>query len=72
MEIKTKQIISAIDPPKLTGIDHGESSMNVSWIPSEKKNPQNPGSDFYVKYRQPGMWFDYLLVVSGTLDYEIL
>lgn len=28
--------------------------MNVSWSPSDKRNPRNPGSEFYVKYKKEG------------------
>ncbi len=52
--INISVVLSAPDVPKLGYIDHGESSMNVSWSPSDG-DPVNPGSDFVVKIRREGM-----------------
>lgn len=37
--------------PEIGGVDVGDTSANVSWVPSGKEEPGNPGSKFYVQYR---------------------
>lgn len=43
------------DAPVIGKVTAGDNSANVSWIPSGKTPPENPGSNFYVEYRPYGM-----------------
>ena len=41
------------DVPGIADLDVGETSVNVSWIPTdEDETPRNPGSEFFVEYRK--------------------
>ena len=72
MYAKTIFLTAAIDKPKVGRTIHGESSLNVTWEPSSKSNPSNPGSDFYVKYRKPGMFANYFTWCEVLIGYDVV
>ena len=56
------------DKPVIGGIDYADSSLNVSWTPTDAKNEPNianPGQDFYVKYRKAGSTYFWFLFLSN-------
>ena len=66
---KQQLYFSAPSKPEIGGVDVADTSANVSWVPSGKEEPGNPGSKFYLQYREkddhPGQFPFYNCALIG-------